>query len=44
MAKKSPRKQPEIIVFRTEFIHYRTGKLMKAKDYGHTAWPFGKRR
>jgi hypothetical protein len=26
--------------FKTEYIHYRTGKLMRAKDYGWKAWPF----
>jgi hypothetical protein len=25
----------------TEFRHYRTGKWMRAKDYGLKAWPFG---
>ncbi len=29
--------------FVTEFRHYRTGKLMKASDYGHKAWPIRKR-
>jgi hypothetical protein len=27
--------------FVTEFRHYRTGKWMRAKDYGLKAWPFG---
>lgn len=27
--------------FVTEYRHYRTGKLMRAKDYGYKAWPFG---
>jgi hypothetical protein len=27
--------------FCTEYRHYRTGKLMKASDYGYLAWPFG---
>ena len=26
--------------FVTVFRHYRTGKLMRAKDYGLKAWPF----
>jgi len=30
--------------FVTEFRHHRTGKLMKASDYGHRAWPIGKRK
>jgi|GEM_PF-5639988 hypothetical protein len=25
----------------TVYRHYRTGKLMIAKDYGYKAWPFG---
>jgi hypothetical protein len=25
----------------TEYRHYKTGKLMRAKDYGYKAWPFG---
>lgn len=29
--------------FVTEYVHYRTRKLMKAKDYGYKAWPFGNR-
>lgn len=28
----------------TAYIHYRTGKLMVAADYGYCAWPFGRRR
>ena len=32
------------IRFVTEYIHYRTKKLMRASDYGYKAWPFGKRR
>lgn len=23
-----------------EYIHYKTGKLMRAEDYGYKAWPF----
>lgn len=26
----------------TVYRHYRTGKLMWAKDYGYEAWPFGR--
>jgi hypothetical protein len=25
----------------SEYVHYRTGKLMVAKAYGYKAWPFG---
>ena len=32
------------IRFVTEFKHWRTGKIMRAADYGHKAWPLGKRR
>ncbi len=28
------------LVFCTEYTHYRTHKLMRAKDYGYKAWPF----
>jgi hypothetical protein len=27
--------------FVTEYVHYRTKKLMRAVDYGYRAWPFG---
>lgn len=27
--------------FVTEYRHYRTGKLMRAADFGYKAWPFG---
>lgn len=30
-------------LFVTEYVHYRTGKLMRAKDYGYKAWPFGRK-
>jgi hypothetical protein len=41
-----PRKpQPETFtLFVTEYVHYRTGKVMKAKDYGYEAWPLRIRR
>lgn len=26
--------------FRTWYKHYRTGKIMRARDYGYKAWPF----
>lgn len=26
--------------FRAWFRHYRTGKIMWARDYGYKAWPF----
>ncbi len=25
----------------TKYRHYRTGKIMYAKDYGYRAWPIG---
>jgi hypothetical protein len=28
--------------FVTAYIHYLTGKLMRASDYGYRAWPFGR--
>lgn len=27
-------------IFCTEYVHYRTKKLMRASDYGHKAWYF----
>jgi hypothetical protein len=29
------------VTFVTEYIHYRTRKVMKAQDYGYKAWPLG---
>jgi hypothetical protein len=31
--------RPGKLRFEREFTHYRTGKLMRAKDYRHKAWP-----
>lgn len=28
------------LVFCTEYRHWRTGKVMKASEYGYKAWPF----
>ena len=28
----------------TEYIHYKTGKLMKASDYGYKCWIFSKKK
>ena len=28
------------LVFCTVYRHWRTGKLMRASDYGYKAWPF----
>ena len=36
--------QKKGIRFVTEYVHYQTGKLMRARDYGYKAWPFGKGR
>lgn len=41
--KQSADKKPQNI-FCTEYIHYRTGKLMRAADYGYEAWYFGPRK
>ena len=30
------------IRFVTEFVHWRTKKVMRASDYGYKAWPVGK--
>jgi hypothetical protein len=39
---KKPRK--DSVRFVTEYWHYRTKKLMRAKDYGYKAWPFGRKK
>lgn len=42
--KKKPRPvkgKPPTRGFVTEYVDKRTGKLMRAKDYGYKAWPFG---
>ena len=31
-------------VFCTEYKHYRTGKIMRAKDYGYAFWKFPVRK
>jgi hypothetical protein len=41
---KQPLKRDGEPPFVTEYVHYRTRKLMKASDYGYKAWPFGNRR
>lgn len=43
MAKKTSRKGGSASGsgYVTVYRHYRTGKLMRAKDYGYKAWPFG---
>lgn len=28
------------LVFCTSYKHWRTGKIMRASDYGYKAWPF----
>lgn len=28
------------VIFCTEYRHYKTGKIMKASDYGKSAWKF----
>jgi hypothetical protein len=33
---RRPRKKK----FHTRYRHYRTGKMMIAKEYGYKAWPF----
>jgi hypothetical protein len=43
MSKKKKKNKPNGPVrFVTEYRHYRTGKLMRARDYGYKAWPFGR--
>ncbi len=32
------------VCFCTQYVHYLTGKLMIASDYGYKAWPFGARK
>ena len=42
--RKQPLKREGEPAFVTEYVHYRTRKLMRARDYGYKAWPFGNRR
>jgi hypothetical protein len=44
MAKKESRRKSGGQHFVTVFRHYRTGKLMYAKDYGLKAWPLQSRK
>ena len=49
MQDKQPRRKPqnkqrEGVNFVAEYTHYRSGKRMRAVDYGYKAWPFGKGR
>lgn len=37
---KKARKGVMKLVFCTVYRHWRTGKLMRASDYGYKAWPF----
>lgn len=39
MAKPKPKPGTPPGRFVSEFKHYKTGKLMRAKDYGYKAWP-----
>jgi hypothetical protein len=41
---KKPTRKGEPCSFVTVFRHYRTGKLMRAKDYGLKAWPIPRKR
>ena len=43
MGTKPKKDKPDAggIRFITEFVHWRTKKLMRASDYGYRAWPFG---
>ena len=41
---KQPLKREGEPGFVTEYVHYRTRKLMRARDYGYKAWPFGNRQ
>lgn len=42
--KKKTSPKPEGVTFRTQYRHYRTGKLMIATEYGYPVWPIGSRR
>lgn len=43
--KREPKGKPPVnddtSGFVSEYTHYRTGKRMRARDYGYKAWPFG---
>jgi len=43
--RRKPKSQPDTYPdFVSEYVHYRTGKLMRARDYGYVSWPFGRRK
>ena len=49
MTKSTTTKQPpstngakQKLAFGKTFRHWRSGKIYKASDYGHKAWPFAK--
>lgn len=42
--KKKGKCGPPTSGFVTQFVHYRSKKVMKASDYGYKAWPLGKKR
>jgi hypothetical protein len=36
--------KPPVEGFVTEYIHWRSKKVMKASDYGYKAWPLGPKK
>ncbi len=45
MKDNPPKKnKPDRVRFITEYVHYRTRKLMRARDYGYRAWPIGAKK
>lgn len=42
--KKATPKDKQQVPFGKQFKHWRSGKIYRAEDYGHKAWPFGKRK
>ncbi len=44
MQTRMPRHTRKGVRFCTQYVHYLTGKLMIASEYGYKAWPFGRRR
>ena len=43
-ARKPVEPKNKEVIFVAAYTHYRTGKVMRARDYGYNAWPIPCRR
>lgn len=39
---RAPQQARPGVRYCTVYVHYLTGKIMRASDYGYKAWPFGR--